>query len=107
MLKLLIALSLFIAIQAQMGGFQDRPDLIQDPKTVSMVKSAVADLESSQNFRIIPHGVVSVATQVVNGINYRIVFSARLPATNGVVYCTTQFYETLSGEQSLSSVSCK
>lgn len=106
MFKLLIALSLFIAIQAQLGSFHDRPDLVQDPQTVSMVRLAVAELASSQNLRVLPHGIVSVATQVVNGINYRIVFTARIPSTNGVLYCTTKVYESLSGAQSVSSVSC-
>jgi hypothetical protein len=106
MFKLLIALSLFIAIQAQVGDFHDRPDLVRDPKTVSMVRLAVAELESSQNLHVLPHGIVSVATQVVNGINYRIVFTARNPSTNGVLSCTTTAYQSLDGAQSVSSVSC-
>jgi predicted PilT family ATPase len=107
MFKILIALSLFVAIQGQLvGGFTDRPDLIGSPVTRNMVKLAVNELANGENLRVSPVNIVSVATQVVNGINYRIVFTARPFASNTLVSCTTRIYQQFSGEQSVSSVNC-
>ena len=107
MFKLLIALSLFIAIQCQIpGGFTNRPDLVNSDATRNMVKLAVNELANSQNLRVSSLNVVSVASQVVNGVNYRIVFTARPFSSNTVVVCTTKVYQSFSGAQSVSSVNC-
>ena len=107
MFKLLVALAVVFAVQAQIpGGFTDRPELVRDPSTNALVKLAVTELATSQNLRAVPLNVVSVATQVVNGINYRIVFNVRSVSNNAIQTCTTKIYQSFSGAQSVSSVSC-
>ena len=107
MLKLVVVLALFITIQAQLlGGFTDRPDLLKSELTVSMVKLAVAELANGQNIRAAPMNIVSVGSQVVNGVNYRVVFTARSVTTNAALTCTAKVYQSFSGSQSLSSVNC-
>ncbi|CAF0817159.1 unnamed protein product [Rotaria sordida] len=107
MFKLIIALSLFLAIQGQLvGGFTDRPDLIKSPVTRDMVRLATSELEKSQNLAVSPFNIVSVATQVVNGINYRIVFTARPFSSDAILMCTTKIYKPIHGAQSVSSVHC-
>lgn len=107
MFKLLIALAVVFAVQAQIpGGFTDRPDLIRDPSTETMVKLAVNELASGQNLRTVPLQVVSVASQVVNGINYRIVFNVRSLSDNSILTCSTKIYQSFTGTRSVSSVNC-
>ena len=107
MFKLLVALSLFLAIQGQLpGGFIDRPDLLKDAATRTMVRLAVNDLQAKQNLLVSPVTVVSVATQVVNGLNFRIVFTARSLSSTSAFSCTAKIYQQFSGAQSVSSVVC-
>ena len=107
MFKLLIALSLFLAIQGQIpGGFTNRPDLINSEVTRNMVKLAVNELANGQNLRVSPVTIASVESQVVNGVNYRIVFTARSFSSKTVVVCTTKIYQQFTGAQTVSSVSC-
>jgi hypothetical protein len=106
MFKLLVTLSLFLAIQAQPGSFTDRPDLVKSSAARAMVRLAVDELASAQNLRVSAVNVVSVSSQVVNGINYRIVFEARSPSSDTVLTCTTKVYQAFSGAQSVSSVNC-
>ncbi|CAF0792177.1 unnamed protein product [Rotaria sp. Silwood1] len=107
MFKLIIALSLFVAIQGQLvGGFTDRPDLIDSPITRNMIKLATNELKKSQNLDVSLLTVLSVATQVVNGVNYRIVFAARPYSSDGLLICETKIYRQFNGEQSVSSIRC-
>ena len=107
MLKFLVLFAVIFAVQAQLpGGFTDRPELVRDPSTDALVKLAINELATGQNLRAVPLNVVSVATQVVNGINYRIVFNVRSLSNNAIQKCTTKIYRSLSGAQSVSSVSC-
>jgi hypothetical protein len=107
MFKLLIALSLFLAIQGQLpGGFTDRPDLIDSDVTRNMVKLAINELANGQNLRVSQITIANVQSQVVNGVNYRIIFIARSFSSNMVVVCTTKIYQQFSGAQTVSSVSC-
>ncbi|UJR15903.1 hypothetical protein I4U23_002825 [Adineta vaga] len=107
MFKLFVILSMFMTIQGQLpGGFTNRPDLVKADATRTMVRLAVTDLKEKQNLLVSPVNVVNVATQVVNGINYRIVFTARSPSSSGFLTCTTKIYQQFSGLQSVSSVIC-
>ncbi|CAF0827362.1 unnamed protein product [Adineta steineri] len=107
MFKLLVVLSLIAAIQGQIaGGFTDRPDLLEQSSTRSMIRLAVNDLQAKQNLLVSPIKVLSVATQVVNGINYRIVFTARSMGSDSVLTCTSKVYQQFTGVQSVSSVNC-
>lgn len=107
MFKLIVALTLFVAIQGQlMGGFTDRPDLLQQPATQVMVRLATEELTKTQNLRVTPINVISVATQVVNGINYRVVFTARSLSALTFYTCTAKVYQSFAGAQSVSSVVC-
>ncbi|CAF1133046.1 unnamed protein product [Adineta ricciae] len=106
MFKLLVALSLFVAIQGQVGGFTDRPDLLNASETTAMVRLAVNNIKDKQNLLVSPINVVSVATQLVNGINYRIVFTARSPSATGFLTCTAKVYQSFAGAQSVSSATC-
>lgn len=84
----------------------DRPDLLQDPLTTSMVRLAVSDLATTKNLLVTPDEVVAVASQVVNGINYMVVFKAHTPSSDNVLFCTTKVYSTFAGVQSVTSVNC-
>jgi hypothetical protein len=107
MFKLLIALSLFAAIQCQLlGGFTDRPDLIKSPVTQSMVKLAVNQYAETENIRLFPVSVLHVSTQDVNGVNYRIVFTARPTSSANIFVCTTEIYQPITGDRSVSSIQC-
>jgi len=107
MFKLLIALALFVAIQGGLpGGFTDRPELVESPETVTMVNLSLGELEKSQNLRALPVKVLHVSTQVVNGINYRIVFTARPYTSTNVLICKAKVYQSFNGAQSVSSVEC-
>ena len=108
MFKILIALSLFlVAIQGQLiGGYHERPDLVNSPTTRTMVKLAVTELAKTQNLEVSPIDVFSVATQVVNGINFRIVFSAHNAGADNALFCTTTVYQRFTGQQSVTSVNC-
>ena len=107
MFKILIALSLFIAIQGQLiGGYTDHPELVRSAVTRNMVKLAVAELEKKDNLQVSPIDVVSVATQVVDGLNFRVVFTANQSTSTDVLLCTTVVYQTIAGAQSVSSVQC-
>lgn len=107
MFKILVALALLVAIQAQMpGGFTNRPDLINDAGTQVMVKLATSDLLQKQNLLITPVDVISVATQVVNGVNYRIIFTARQYASDMLLVCTTKIYKPFTGPQSVTTAHC-
>lgn len=119
MFKVLIALSLFVAIQGQLvrgttstgkpdliGGFKDRPELIGTTATQNMVRTAIIDLAQSQNILATPVNVLSVATQLVHGLNYRIVFTARSFTSDSTIVCTAKFFEQFGGPSTLSSVTC-
>ena len=107
MLKIVIAIALIFAAQAQLlGGFTNHPELISSQLTRDFVDLAVNDLATRQNIRAVPINVISVATQLVNGLNYRIVFNARSPVDGQILTCTAKAYQSFSGEKALSSVTC-
>lgn len=107
MFKVLIALSLFIAIQGQLiGGFKNRPDLLSAPATENMIKIAIADVAQTENILLSPVNVLSVATQVVNGLNYRVVFTARSFSDNDTHVCIAKFYQPIGATPALSAVNC-
>lgn len=107
MFKVLIAVALFAVIQGQLaGGFTNRPDLINEVATSAMVRLAVKDLQAKQNLLVSPINIVNVATQVVAGINYLIVFNARSTSSSTLYSCTAKIYQSFTGAQSVSSVSC-
>ena len=107
MFQLLVLLALALTSQAQLaGGFTDRPDLLRSPATSAMVKLAVTELANGQNLRAVPVNVVSVASQLVNGVNYRVVFTARSAGSANILTCTSKIYQSFAGVQSLSSVTC-
>lgn len=108
MFKILITLSLFlVAIQGQLvGGYIDRPDLLESPVTQLMVKLAVNDLAQAQNLQVTGTHVVNVATQLVNGVNFLVVFTAQKADTSDVLLCSAKFYQPIEGARSLTSVQC-
>lgn len=108
MFKILIALSLFLAIQGQLiGGYIDRPDLLESPVTNLMVKLAVTDLAQAQNLQVTNTHVINVATQVVNGVNFLVVFTAQKADTTNLLICTAKVYQPIEGQRSLTSVQCE
>ncbi|CAF3392602.1 unnamed protein product [Rotaria socialis] len=107
MFKILIALSLLVVIQGQLaGGFTDRPDLLNDATTRVMVQLSVSELAKTTNLAVSLIKVVKVATQVVNGINYRIDFIARPLSSDAVLTCSTKIYQSFQGQRTVSSVGC-
>jgi hypothetical protein len=106
MFKLLVALSLLVAIQGQLGGFINRLDLVDSEITQPMIKMAIQKLSATENVQVSLVKVVDVATQIVNGINYRINFIGRSLSTNTFVTCATQIYQPFNGPESVTSVKC-
>jgi hypothetical protein len=107
MFKFIVVIAFIAVIDAQIsGGFVNRPDLLQSSLTESLVKLSLTELANGQNLRATPVNIVSVGTQLVNGINYQIVFVARASSSNSLLTCTTRVYQTFSGTQSVTSVKC-
>jgi len=109
MFKLLIALSLFAAIQCQLlGSFTDRPELLQDPLTQSMVELAINQYAETENVRLVPVNVLNVATKVVNGVLYRITFTAGPTSSQSTFVCTAKIYQSAITSNGLlvSSIQC-
>jgi hypothetical protein len=108
MFKILIALFLLVAIQGRsLGGFSDRPDLIDSPITKVMVELSVNHLANSENkLRVVRIDVLHVSRQIVNGKNYYIVFTAHPSSSDNVLVCTAKVYEPRQGEISVTSVEC-
>lgn len=106
MFKIIIALSLLFVAQAQLiGGFVNRPDLVSSDLAQSLVSMSVENLASSQNLRVFPLNIISVSTQLVNGINYRVEFVGRT-SSNTFTTCTLRAYQSFTSEPTISSVSC-
>lgn len=106
MFKILVALSLFLAIQGQIGGFVDRPELVLDATTKLMVNLAVTELAKTQNLEVESADVFSVATQLVNGVNYRIGFTVQTSGSKSLLICSAKVYQSFNGQPSVNSVSC-
>ncbi|CAF0787389.1 unnamed protein product [Adineta steineri] len=107
MFKLLVVLALVAAIQGQLpGGFTNRPELVDQESTGALVRLAVQELKDQQNLFVSPVKVLTVGTQVVAGMNYHIVFTARSFSTAGVLTCTARVYQHFTGVQTVSSVAC-
>jgi hypothetical protein len=107
MFKLLIALSVFLAIQGQLpGGYTSHPELVKSAVTRNMVKLAVIELARTENVLVTPIDVVSVETQVVNGQNFRIIFTAGENSSGDVRLCTSVIYQSFNGAQSVSHIKC-
>ncbi|CAF1123127.1 unnamed protein product [Adineta steineri] len=59
------------------GGYQERPDLIEDKSVLLLTHFAAEYLSTSQNLLLENFRVVRVQTQLVNGMNYKIDFVAK------------------------------
>jgi hypothetical protein len=71
-----------------------------------MVKLAVIELARSENRQVKPIAVIGVSSQLVNGNNYRIEFTAGSPPSEVILNCVTQIYAPFIGQPSVTSVEC-
>jgi hypothetical protein len=61
---------------ANVGGYKERPELIEDAIVGQLANFATSYLSTAQNLLLQHLRVVRVQTQVVNGLNYKIEFVA-------------------------------
>ncbi|CAF0783768.1 unnamed protein product [Rotaria sordida] len=80
MLKLAAALLVLVVachgFLPNVGGYKDRPDLVNDDKIKALTSYAAEYLSKAQNLFLANLRIIKVQTQVVDGLNYKIDFSA-------------------------------
>lgn len=84
-----------------LGGYSDRPELIQDVKVHRLVRYAIDYLTTSQNLYLYNIQITRVQTQVVAGTNYKIDFSG------GSMICQAIIYVRFDDTTSLTSAQCQ
>lgn len=113
MLKL-IALFLALTLTAVhstilLGGYSDRPDLIQDAEVQGLVKYASQYLASTQNLVLNYIKIRHVQTQVVAGMNYKIDFTGQSMDNyrNDYMDCQTVIYVRFDGTKRITDIQCQ
>ena len=80
MFKLIGALLLLVVacngLLGNLGGYIDRPELLNDSFTETLANYAAEYIEQTQNLILNNLKVIKVETQLVNGVNYKITFTA-------------------------------
>jgi hypothetical protein len=115
MLKLTVVLlaALFIAatdgfITAAVGGYSDRPELLEDPTVVSLTMSAVEHLALTQDLVLKRVKITRVQTQIVAGVNYKIDFTGE--PFNGrnlkLTTCQALIYVRFDSTKQIQKVQC-
>lgn len=72
----LMMMLLSVDCDTRLGGYSDRPKLIDDSIVQGLVRYASQQIASSQNLILDHIKITRVQTQVVAGINYKIDFTA-------------------------------
>jgi hypothetical protein len=70
-----------------LGGYTERPELLGDQKMQALVSYAAESLSIAQNLILNNLKVIRVQTQLVNGVNYKLDFTAE--PINGISGQTT------------------
>ena len=81
MIKLAAAALLLLVVACHgflgnLGGYVDRPELINDQTTQALANYAAEHIATTQNLLLEHIKVIRVQTQLVNGVNYKINFTA-------------------------------
>ena len=91
------------------GGFVDRPELIDDQTVQALTSFAAENLAITQNLILSKLKVISVQTQVVAGVNYQIDFKAE--PVNGVsgqtTTCRVVIYVRFDSTKNILSSQCQ
>ncbi|CAF1170224.1 unnamed protein product [Adineta steineri] len=113
MFKLLVVLSFIAVIQSQLdggfpslGGYSDHPELIEDVSTRALVRLVVSDLKVNQNLIVTPVKILSVQTQSMYGVTFKIGFTARSTSAPDGLTCTAVVHSGLGDVQTVLSVDC-
>ncbi|CAF1118353.1 unnamed protein product [Rotaria magnacalcarata] len=113
MFKVAVALILLVAVcHGQFGlpgGYSNKPELINTDFIQSLVVFAAEALSQSQNLFLTNLQVTAVQTQVVNGMNYKIGFTAQPtnPKFGTETKCEVVVYVPINGKPNLSSSQCQ
>lgn len=111
MFKIGAILLLLVAVSyGQVGGYKDRPDLIDDQLIKDLTVYAAEEIsQSNSNLYLKNLKVTGVQTQVVRGINYKIDFTAERVngPTGSQTTCQVVVYVDLDGVKSLSQSQCQ
>ena len=112
-LTAILLATLFVAgthgfLAAAVGGFSDRPELLEDATVKSLTVLAAEHLAVTQNLILSRVKVIRVQTQVVAGVNYKIDFTGE-PA-NGIsaklTTCQALIYVRFDSSKTITQVQC-
>lgn len=115
MFKLTVVLlaALFIATTQgfpapPIGGYTDRPELLEDPRVVSLTMFAAEYMALTQNIILNRVKVIGVQTQVVAGVNYKIDFAGE--PVSGIITeritCHALIYVKFDSTKQIQEVKC-
>ena len=105
---LVLAVSHGLAIGG-VGGYTDRPELLEDATVQSVAAFAVEQLAQTQNLSLRRMKLTRVQTQVVAGVNYKLEFTAPIgPLIAGrLSSCEVTVYARFDGTKTISDVRCR
>lgn len=110
MLKLL-AIFLTITLAAvngsmHLGGYSDRPELLQDAKVQELAVYVSEHLATTQNLILDHIQMTGVQTQTVAGTNYKIEFTAQSISPEPVT-CEAVIYVRFDGTKTVTRAQCQ
>jgi len=109
MLKLIaICMLVTISYGSLLGGYRDRPELLEDRDVQSLVGYAAEHVATTQDLILHHFKVTRVQTQTVAGINYKIDFTAERTtvSTGKLVTCQAVIYVRFDSTKKITAVQC-
>ncbi|UJR36240.1 hypothetical protein I4U23_028972 [Adineta vaga] len=91
-----------------LGGYSERPELIEDDTVVLLTHYAAGYLHTSENIRLKDLKIVRVQTQVVSGTNYKIDFIGEpIDGAGEKTKCQVVIYLSWNLSKSISNAECE
>ncbi|CAF1529297.1 unnamed protein product [Adineta steineri] len=91
----------------KVGGYTDHPELIENSNIKALVKYAAEYLASTDNLILDEIKITRVQTQLVNGINYKLEFTAQsVNGHNKLTTCEAVIYERFDSTRKITSAQC-
>jgi len=108
MLKLLAIMLIAVSYGSLLGGYKDRPELLEDRDVQGLAVYATEHLATTQNLLFHHFQITRVQTQTVAGINYKIDFTAEpIDSNDGkLVECQAVIYVRFDSTKKMTSVQC-
>lgn len=103
--------SLLVAANCDLivGGYTNRPDLLEDKTVKELVSLATDHVATKDNVFLKNIKIIRVQTQVVAGTNYKINFSGEVNSDKGTITnkCQAIIYVNLESTRQVTSVKCR